>query len=392
VPKLRSILVAALALAGAVTIVRSAYVSAFASTDPTRAARLWDDHPDVLISRALTDIGTAAVRRQNPPAGAIEQLQLAARLAPFAHDPFLAHGIQEEVGGHGALAEQAFLAARLRAPREAAPRYFLAQHYLNSNRGDAGLAELSTLARLLPTGPASVAPSLAAYARSTSDHRALKAAFRNNPSLEQAVLTELSKDAANAALMLSLATKLHRPDGTVHDWVASLLPRLVDAGRSAEAYRIWQAASRANRSGPLFDPEFRGDKAPPPFNWSLLSDSRGFAEPDGQGGLHVIFYGRDNADLAGQTLLLPPGRYRLAMRVAGNPSGLLKWSLTCLPGTDRLDVADLGSVANAVRSGEFAVPANCLAQRLNLSGVSLDLPKQVDITISQLDLRRADAG
>ena len=390
---IRAVVVGLLALASAGSIVRNSFVDAYAETNPHRAASVWTNHPDVLISTALTDIGTAAVRRQGPPDAALLNLRVASQLAPLAHDPFLARGIQAQQEGQAKLAERAFLDARLRAPREAAPRYFLAQLYFSSNRGDRGLSELATLAHLLPTGPTSVAPSLAAYARGTADLQGLKNAFRSNPMLEQAVLLELSKDPANADLALRLASGLRNPDGSARDWVNALLPRLVDAGQTATAFRIWQAASGAKRTDLLFDPSFGGSKAPPPFNWSLLSDARGFAEPDQAGGLHVLYYGRDNAELASQTLMLAPGRYRLTMRVTGNPEGMLRWSVTCLPGKSESTVADLGDNGTETLGGLLTIGGDCPVQRLDLKGVAADVAKQADVTISQLNLRRdADAS
>ena len=377
-----------MALASAILVVRNTYVAAYAESNPARAGRLWANHPNVLISQALTDIGAAAVRREGPPEGALRSLQIAARLAPLAQDPYLARGIQAQQDGQANLAEEAFLAARHRAPREAAPRYFLAQQYLGSNRGDEGLTELATLARLLPTGPGSVAPALAAYARTATDLRGLKAAFRSNPILEQVVLLELSKNPADANLALRLASGLRNPDGSARDWVNNLLPRLVDAGQTNAAFRLWQAASGAKRTDTLFDPAFSGSKAPPPFNWTLLSDSRGFAEADRAGGLHVLYYGRDNADLASQTLLLAPGRYQLTMRVTGNPEGMLKWALTCLPSRRETAVVALSNAVGGMQSGAISIGADCPVQRLDLKGVALDLTKQVDVTISQLALKR----
>ena len=381
-----------LGVAAMAVIARSAFVAAYAESNPARAATVWAGHPDVLVSQGLTDIGIAAVRRRPPPADALAKIERAGRLSPLLHDPFLIRGINAQQAGDLRLAEQAFAAARHRAPREAAPRYFLSELYLTGGRGKQGLGELATLARLLPHGPVSVAPALAAYARSSGDTASLKATFRSHPELEQAVLVELSKDPANVDVALRLANRLRQPDGSALDWVKVMLPRLADAGQIEKAYQLWVAASGVRTRGTLFDPSFSGSKAPPPFNWSYRLDSAGFAEPDGKGGLHALFYGRDDAGLASQTLLLAPGRYRLAMRVAGNPGGQLRWSVTCLPGKQEILALDLGSAASASPAGAFAVPAGCSAQRLDLTGVSGELPRQADVTISGLTLAGDGGG
>lgn len=373
-------------------VVRNAFVAAYAESDPVRAATIWAGHPDVLVSQGLTEIGIAAVKRRPPPTDALAKIERAGRLSPLLHDPFLIRGISAQQAGDLRLAEQAFAVARQRAPREAAPRYFLSELYLTSGRGKQGLGELAILARLLPNGPVSVAPALAAYARSSGDTANLKATFRNHPELEQAVLVELSKDPANADVALRLANRFRDPDGSAPDWVKLMLPRLAGAGQIEKAYQLWVAASGARTRGSLFDPGFSGSKAPPPFNWSYRSDSSGFAEPDGKGGLHVLFFGRDDAELASQTLLLAPGRYRLTMRVAGNPGDLLRWSVSCLPGKQEILGLGLGAAASGSPTGEFTVPAGCTAQKLDLTGDSGELPKQADVTISGLTLAGGKGG
>lgn len=382
----RTLIVSILAVAAALLIVRDAYVQAYADSAPQTAAAVWATHPRVLVSQALTEIGEAAVAGKEPPAESLARLTRVAKLSPLSHDPFLVRGISAQQAGDLPLAEQAFLAARHRAPREAAPRYFLAQLYLTSGRGEQGLSELAVLARLLPHGPQNVAPSLASYARSAADLTSLKSIFRKHPELEDAVLAELAKDPANAALALRLATRLRATDGSLPNWSRTMIARLAEAGEFAAAYGLWEAVTSARSRGALFDPNFAGSDAPEPFNWTLRSDSTGSAEPNGRGGLSVIFYGREDSVLASQSTLLEPGRYRLAMRVSGNPAGSLRWIVRCLPGATEALALPLGDKANANAAADFTVGQECTAQRLDLVGVAGELPKQVEVTISELDL------
>lgn len=382
----RSILVGAIALAVAFAVLRDAFVNSYAGPDPVRAASVWPGHPKVLVSKALTDIGTAAVKQRPPPPDALARIVEAGRLSPMSHDPFLTRGIVAQQAGDTRLAEMVFKAARQRAPREAAPRYFLSQLYVTTGQGEAGLDELATLARLLPNGATGVAPSLAAYARSGGDLVALKAAFRTHPDLEQAVLYELARDPANADLALRLAGNVHARDGKAPAWVSLLLPNLVQAGQFERANRLWSAVSGEETRGTIFNAGFRDLNAPPPFNWTFRSDSAGFAEADGRGGLHVLFYGRDDAVLASQTLLLQPGKYRLTMTVTGNPGGMLRWVLGCLPANREIAAFALGDTARAAPAGAFTIGRDCPAQSLELRGVAGEMVKEADLTISALTL------
>ena len=388
----RSIVVGLVAFATAFFVVRNAYVAAYAGPAPQRAAAVWPGHPDVLFSQALTDIGTAAVKGEPPPQGALADIALAARLAPLSHDAFLVRGIRAQQAGDLQGAARSFIAARQRAPREAAPRYFLAELYIRTGRGADGLRELATLARLLPNGSANVAPSLAAYAKTSGDIANLKAILGENPVLEREVLVELAKDPSNADLAIRLAGGVRTPGGEAEDWVKVLLPNLVQAGQFERAYRLWAAVSEERTRGTIFNSSFQSSTAPPPFNWSYRADSTGIAESDGRGGLHVLFYGREDSILASQTLLLAPGRYRISMLVEGNPDNMVLWSLTCLPAKSGLLDLSLGESARSLTTQDFTVPAGCPAQMLELQGRAGEMPRDADITISKLKLTRTGDG
>ena len=93
--------------------------------------------------------------------------------------------------------------------------------------------------------------------------------------------------------------------------------------------------------------------------------------------------------LAGQLLLLPAGSYRLQMQVVGSPlhPESLRWSIRCDRKDQPIALAGLDQVA---RSGwTFEVPADCPAQRLELSGRSGDIAQQSEATIAGLSLVRA---
>jgi hypothetical protein len=66
----------------------------------------------------------------------------------------------------------------------------------------------------------------------------------------------------------------------------------------------------------------------------------------------------------------------------------LSWGINCLPGNDRL--AEAG-VADG-RDLTFTVGAGCRAQELQLRGSPAELPANVDLTITGLELIREGAG
>lgn len=306
--------------------------------------------------------------------------------APLAPEPFLVRGVQAQLAGDQPLALRAFLAARERNPRDIAARYFLADLYLKAGQTGPGLNEISALARLVPQSLPTVAPYLAAYAKTLSAAPQVKAMIKSHPQLELALLNALAGDAANARLVSYLWSG--RGGEEAKPWQGRLVNGLVGAGRFGEARLAWaRFAGIAAEQDRLFDQEF-ATQAPPPFGWMLASGPSGIAEPQG-GELHILYYGRDDLVLASQLLTLPPGRYRLSMDVkAGSlTSKSLSWAVRCLPGSNPIASIPLD------RSGPLVAPVNvpasgCQAQRLELRGNAPEFPEQAEVTISRLRLER----
>ena len=387
----RAIVVIVIALLAIAQIVRNAFVLAYSSDAPQKAAATWRSHPDVLFKTALDDIARAAAAGQPAPRERIEAIYATAARAPLAPEPFLVRGVEAQLAGNQPLAERAFEAARLRDPRSLAAHYFLADHYLRTNQADAGLEALARLTRLVPNSIASVAPYYANYAKGPGGAERVKAMLRAHPEFEADVLSALATDAANADLILNLASGRGPSLGDTPGWHGKLVESLVAAGQYAKARAVWARLSGQQVAADqgLFDPEFAGRKAPPPFNWTLLSTASGLAEGQGEGRLHIIYYGRENATLASQTLTLKPGRYRLSFRVEGGSQGLspLAWKLTCLP--SKRTILTFGLAAGRrPGSGGFEVSNDCPAQKLELSGAAPEFPQTVDVTIRGLSLTR----
>ena len=381
---------AALLLAG--QVVRNAAVHAFVDTDPAAASHAWASHPDAAVALGMSAIGAAAHRGQSVGPDVLAQIYSATAKAPLAAQPYLVRGVQALLAGDGPAAERAFQAAELRDPRSLPARYFLADAYLRAGDLRRGLTEFAALARLAPNGVVSVTPYLASYARDPSRWPQIRALFRTDPELQDPTLQLLARDANNGAAILALADPAHRNAKSL--WLPTLLSALVSQGQFAKARAIWAEVAGV-RTGPadlLFDAGFVNAAPPPPFNWSLTSSTVGLAERQSGGRLHVIYYGQEDGALATQLLTLPPGRYRLAMRVAGGSpqAASLRWSVVCASKQAPLASAGLDTVA--AQPLAFEVPAGCGAQRLELSGSSSDIAHQVEVTIQDLALVKVGAN
>lgn len=385
----RSIIVVIAALLIAVQVVRNAAVEMLSAAKPAQASRVWSAHPAVELSMGMTDIAKAARSRQAVAPAALAMIADAAAKDPLAPEPFLVRGVQAEVAGDGAAAQRAFEAAQWRDPRSLPAAYFLADRYFRDGDVSRGLSEVAALARLSPHGDLAVAPYLAAYARNPSNWPALRTLFRGNPNLAQAALVALASNPATAAAAIALAN----PNQNAQDahWLPTLLNTLTAAGKYQEARSVWARMSHARQMGLLFDASFRDTTSPPPFNWALTSSAVGLAERQA-GRLHVIFYGQEDGVLARELLLLAPGQYRLSMQLLGDPARAhaLTWSIWCDKSDAPIASASLDIAAS--KGLTFAVPDRCPAQWLRLSGMSGDMPQQVDLTIASLKLERTNGA
>lgn len=350
---------------------------------------MFSGHPDALIDGAMRDIGSSAAKGGMVPESARVAMIRAARRAPLAAQPFLVSGTIAQIAGDGARAEQLFLAARLRDPRGAAARYFLADRFLRTGRIQAGLVEMAVLARLSERASEPLGPALAAYARTAGAIPELQQFFRGSPRNRELTLDILSQDPANAGLVLALAPPLPVRRVPPANWQVNVVQAQITAGNYDAAKDIWQKLNGVGSIGLLYDPQFRDRTASPPFNWSLTLGNAGVAEASASGGLEVIYYGRDDAAFASQMVRLAPGSYRLAMRISAPlTTGGLAWAVSCAAGPKQklLQLALSSARANIV-AANFTVPsADCPIQNVELRGQPIDSPDTAQVTITGLEL------
>lgn len=183
---------------------------------------------------------------------------------------------------------------------------------------------------------------------------------------------------------------------------AELAPYFAEADTSqdpAAMLRRWRSlapAGEAATAGQLRDGDFDGLDAPPPFNWAFRPQGYAAAviapAPDGQGrALEVNFDGSEEAQVAHQALVLPPGRYILRTRtIADRPieGGALAWVIDCA--TPRQRIAEIAVEARADGWSEtgfaFTVPQGCGAQILRLRTGQTELTGSRSLWIDRVSL------
>jgi len=382
----RAVIVVAVAVLLALQVVGTALV-ADRSTRTTIAGRLWPSHPSLLINRTMTEIGAHAARGESLPPATLRRVDEIAAKEPLAPEPFLIEGALAQVEQKQERAEKLFAAARTRDPRSAAARYFLADRYLRTGRVAPALAEIAVLSRLYPEARAQFGPALAAFAQMPGSVPQLRSFFHSSPELEPLVLLHLAEQPRNANLILALwGRRESGADAVPPDWQARLVNKLVEEGQFAKAHEIWRTVTGMPDSrGSIFNPGFAKIPAPPPFNWSF-GTTGGVVEPATGDRLQVIYFGRNDAVLAEQLLLLPPGRYQLSTSISGplGKGGEIAWTLACAGRAE--PIFRLPVVAKGRLAGSFAVPPGCLAQRLQLTGAAGEFPQSQEFAVGKLQL------
>ncbi len=376
----RAIIVLGTAALLAVEALRIAAAAALPAQGLVNPRILWAAHPAVLVDRAMTLVGESARRGQGIPDEARVLLAAAARRDPLAPEPFLVEGTRAEVEGRGADAARLFEAAKARDPRSGAARYFLAGRYLDAGRPAEALAEMSAMARLVPGVEAQFVPTLVAFAKQPAAVPVLRHFFARSPGYQPQVLAGLAQDVANTGLILALAG--NRPSGApAQGWESAIVTKLIEAGQPGRAQAVWRRLAGVQPYQGVFNPGFLPLAAPPPFNWTYDASAAGLVTPRAGGGLELIYYGRQDAVLAEQMLLLAPGGYRLAAQVGGvEPGNALGWRIACAPSRAVLVQAPLASGGAA-----FQVPAEgCATQSLRLTGSSVEAEQPASVTIGSV--------
>jgi hypothetical protein len=382
----RAIPVALIAALLAFQVVRTALVQ----LSPVGLA-LWPGHPEIVLNQTMAEIGAIAARGQKVSPPLLARVEYVARQLPLAPEPFLIHGALAQMDGREPAAERLYVEARSRDPRSPAARYFLTDRYLRTGRVELALAEMAVLSRLT-NAVGTFGPALAAYAKTPGAVRPLRRFFGVAPEFEPLVLSSLAADAKNLSLIDALWSRSPAANAPAEaQWQALLVSKLVEAGDFRRAHAAWRQFARLGNTAPgVFNPEFKKLAAPPPFNWTFGS-AGGLAQPSGTGQVDVIYFGRDEAMLAEQLLMLAPGRYAIGMQVGGNvkPDSGIAWSIECATaGKQSLLTLPLDRQSSGRLHGGFAVPAGCPAQWLRLTGSLGDFPKTVEFTLSRFQLQR----
>lgn len=394
----------AVALAGGAVFVgwlavKAAAVDALVRRNPLAAAGFAPNHPRIPLRYAMIELQQKNGKISPGVArAAIRSLQH----APLVEEPFLIAALNSLIKGDERKAESLLREARRRNPRERVTRILLLDRHLRTGRVQEAASEIAGISRLVPGTIKVLTPQLAKFAADPKTRGSLATVLRSDPGMRDMLLEHLAGTGADSELILELAGPLpSAPPPEPPYWQSLILQSLVKKGEIEKAHSLWSrfaGLQPRETARSVYDGAFRGLPGSFPFNWQFVSSPAGVAEPNRSSGLQVDYYGRVDAELASQLLVLKPGRYRLAFQAAGDVperGSSLAWSVICHPGSTAIATIPISNISYAAKRirGEFVVPASgCPAQWLRLMGTAAEFPTALNATISNLQVQSAGAS
>jgi tetratricopeptide (TPR) repeat protein len=320
---------------------------------------------------------------------------------PLAYEPFYLAARHAEQHGDLARATRLMEEVRRRRANFVPARLQLAAYYGAQDRFAEMFAEIDVALRLNAQVRDALLVEMTRLIALPEGRRELAAALSRNPGWRRDFFSAAHSRAFDPADALDLYNQVRarRPAFSPSHEYRLYLESLVRTGAVSRARDLWLNtldADRRGRSALLFDGDFSGARALPPFGWVFAESEQGRAEMvrDGRAHLQVDYFGGSNEVLAEQILALRPGSYRLqfAARSEEGVSGAnLAWVVACYPSgniLNRFDLANLnGSFQRSALS--FAVPAGgCNGQVLRLVGEPGDVSVPVSLQVAAVEIAR----
>ena len=342
--------------------------------DPSRALAWMPGHPEALLTLAERQLDEAR------PAAARATARRLLAAEPLEGRGFRVLAAAARQAGDNAQALALYEIAARRSPRDLAARAWLAEHYLVSGRYRAGLAQIDAILRKAPSRERLLLPVIARMAADPVFASELTGLLARRPLWRANLLATLETQNPGAATVL--ITGLGRHGGLTVAETDDWLNRLMRVGRWLEAHAYWAATLPAGQ--PALSAVYNGDFATLPSNRGF--DWRRTPSPgvdlafvsDGAPGkpgftAHASFRDRPVSALnLEQPLLLPPGNYRLSVRMRADRLASeqgLQWWISCDGAAEPVGSSSGvgGTFAWRIATADFAIPASgCAGQWLRL--------------------------
>ncbi len=349
----------------------------YARSKPERALFWRSTHPEALYRMAESQ----ARAKRWPQAAEYAKRAIAANPLDGRAVRVLAQSV--EAGGNSRRAAALYRTAAKLAPRDVQTHAWLLQYALLNRQAQPAVTHLDALLRVKPSLIDSLRPQANQLAANPATRAAMVRALADSPRWRRDFLAELAKAPIRTADLAPFFEQLSVTSGLTSDEFQAWLVRLRGEKRYSQAFVTWAnliPPAQRKYLGTVFDGGFEVplELQIAPYGWNskpianafmLWTGTRGSV---GEASFTVQFDGRRTPfDHLWQSLLLPPGQWRLNWRAKANrleSSRGLVWRISCE--TDGRTLAESepmrGQFEWRALELAFVIPPDCAGQRLGL--------------------------
>lgn len=311
--------------------------------------------------------------------------------APLAAFPFWDAARHATATGDATRARSLAREAVRRDPRLAAARLWLAQDAISTGRFDAALDHLDWLYAVAPDARTGIATAIAQLAMTPVSRAVVERRATSSPHWLPSVIETLVRLKADPGTLFRVSGGADVRSGVATGDKSAIIRDLIARKDYDRAYLAWVATLPAGAVGPVgyvYDQGFRNLPGLQPFNWTLLDSDVASVDYASGGGAIISYFGNGQARFLEQSVLLPPGAYRLTVVAGVSSDGDANkaiWAISC--GTGQAALASLPITAKgapAPAGVTFRVPADCPIQTVSLEGAPSDYPATTEIKVTSV--------
>ena len=289
-----------------------------------------------------------------------------------------------------------------RDPRLAAARLWLAQDAISQGRFEDAINHLDWLYAVAPDARATIATAIAQLAGVPRARAVVERHAALSPSWLEPVVENLIWLKADPGTIFRVSGGMDVRPGLLVGGKSAIIRDLLARKDYDRAYLAWVANLPPNLVGSVgyvYDGLFQHLPGLPPFNWNLVDSDVASVDFAGGGGANISYFGNGQAHFLDQTVMLPPGTFRVRMVAALSSEGQgepnkATLTLACAAGSS----AGLASVpvpAKAVpvpAEATFSVASDCPIQTVSLDGTPSEYPVTTQITVKSIMIVKTGAG
>jgi hypothetical protein len=320
---------------------------------------------------------------------------------PLSADALFLTGASRKLSGDKAGATKLVDLAVTRNPRFLPARYWRIGDQLERKHVPEATDAALRIIVLDPDQVLATIPLLVKLTNYRESWPKIRAAIPNGENWREIYFNKLNEAGFDPSIVFSAIDVVRASSGkppSIREQSALLasMTQKADFDRAYTAWLGWLPPDALGKVAYLYDGGFTGAPGAAPFNWTLGTSGDGAGLIEHEHGLRFDFSPTAAAQIAAETVLMPPGKYRLTsfstldQEVNQDIELPLQWQVMCLP--KRNVVAQLrlpNSAASKGVAAVFEIAPDCLAQTVSLEGNALEFPLRVGGYVRSIAIEKA---